>query len=121
MLLEVCMAMALASLFFVAYQNVVRQLRHLELHTAEKQALTAAAVALGRAVVDRPELVVQPRELEVELRRLTGTARGEVIDVERRPSEQLQADVVTITVSRTHPVAGRCDGKATVMLDAPVN
>lgn len=121
MLIEMCLAMAMASVFFIGYRSVVRQLRHLELRTAEKQALTAAAIALGRAVVDRPELVIQPRELEVELRRLSGAARGEKIEVERRPSESLAADVITISVSRTHPITGRCEGKATVMLDAPVN
>src|SRR5688572_14240944 len=89
LILEMCLAIALASIFLIAYQGVIRQLYHIDARTSEKHALTSSAIALGRAIADRPELVTQPRELEVELRRLNGTLRGEKVEVERRPTEQL--------------------------------
>ena len=118
MLVEVCFAMAIASLLLVGYQGVVRQLTHLELLTAEKHALTSAAVALGRTIVDHPELVTRARDLEVELARIGGDSHGERVEVERQPSEAMEADMVVITVTRTHPVLGACAGRAVVMLDA---
>jgi hypothetical protein len=112
-----CIALAIASLLAVAYQGVAHQLRVLDLRIAETHALRMSAIALCRAVVDHPDLATQPHELEHQLARLEGTSRGERVEIDRRPTTELVADVLTITVSRTHPLLGRCEGRAAVMLD----